>query len=688
MKMPVRLLIIEDNEDDTLLEVDEIRNAGHQIVYERIDTPAALRKALQSKEWDCIISDYSMPGFSGLEALQILKESDKDIPFILISGAIGEEIAVNAMKSGAHDYIMKSNLNRLVPALERELREAENRMQKKQAEDDSQFEKIMLRTLIDNLPDIIYVKNTDGCKIVSNTADVAFSGHSFENELLGKTDLEIFDNEFGKRRHATDLSVIQSGIPLFNIEEEFCSNDGTIRWFLSSRIPLRNEKKEITGLVGISHDITVRKRMEVALIENDQVLKKQNLEYEALNKEYSTLNEEITESLERIKQMNEELMISKNRAEESDKLKSSFLANMSHEIRTPLNAILGFSAFLKNPEISKNRTDEFVDIIEASGQQLLTIINDILEISQIEAGQIKIYNEPVNISKLLNELFVRYSKDTQSKNIDLVLNINKSSDDIITKTDANRIRQILSNLLNNAIKFTHEGKVEFAARATHDQVVFYVKDTGIGIASDDQSMIFQPFRQVESTMSRNYGGNGLGLSICKALVEKLDGKLTVQSIPGKGSTFTFSIPWVTDDLPTPEKETAEPIRIPRKYNWNKYVILIAEDEIFNYQFFEEILMPTHVKILHAKDGREAVQMVRDHPDISLVIMDLKMPGMDGYKASELIKQIRPALPVIAQTATVLDDIRNMSEQGHFDQYVSKPIEIKSFMEVIDNYLEN
>jgi hypothetical protein len=472
------------------------------------------------------------------------------------------------------------------------------------------------------------------------------------------------------------------------MEEEFCGYDGIMRWFLSSKIPLRNEKKEITGLVGISHDITERKRMEFALIENDQVLKKQNLEYEALNEEYSGLNEEITESLERIKKMNEELMISKNKAEESDKLKTAFLANMSHEIRTPLNAILGFSAFLKNPEISKNRTDEFVDIIEASGQQLLTIINDILEISQIEAGHIKIHNEPVNISKLLNELFVRYSKEASSKNIDLVLNINKSSYDIITRTDPDRIRQVLSNLLNNAIKFTHEGRVEFAARTTNDQVILYVKDTGIGIAPEDQLMIFQPFRQVESTMSRNYGGNGLGLSICKTLVEKLNGKLTVQSIPGKGSMFTFAIPWINNEMPAPDKETVEPVKIARKYDWQKYVILIAEDEIFNYQFFEEIFLPTHVTILHAKDGKEAVQMVRENPEISLVLMDLKMPGMDGYKASELIKQLRPELPVIAQSATVLEDIRIMSDQSHFDRYVSKPIEIKSFMEVIDNYLDN
>jgi signal transduction histidine kinase len=440
--------------------------------------------------------------------------------------------------------------------------------------------------------------------------------------------------------------------------------------------------------VGIAHDITDRKKMEVSIIDNEKALTKQNLEYEALNKEYSQLNEEITESLERIKRMNDELTTSKNKAEESDRLKSAFLANMSHEIRTPLNAILGFSNFLKNPELSKERTNEYVDIIETSGHQLLAIINDILEISQIESGHMRINPEPVNISKLLNELFLQFHKEASAKNIELILNINRSAEDIITKTDVIRIRQILSNLLNNAIKFTHKGKVEFSARLHNNQVVFYIKDTGIGIAPEDQAVIFQPFRQVETTMSRNYGGNGLGLSISRALVERLGGKLSLNSIPGKGSTFTFTIPYVNEDhkqdnmIHQPEQQNDL-----KAYNWGNHLILVAEDEMFNYRFLEEILSPTSVKILHAKTGQDAVQLVKDYPDISLVIMDLKMPGMDGYMATRLIKEIRPKLPVIAQTAAVLNESGDDDEKEGFDRYLSKPLEIRSFMETIDNYLD-
>ncbi|HEX2394325.1 MAG TPA: response regulator [Bacteroidales bacterium] len=684
MRKPIRVLLIEDNEDDEILEVDVLEKGGFDVIHKRVDTPEDLKKALEENTWDCIISDYALPLFTGVDALNIFRETGIDIPFIIVSGVIGEETAVIAMKAGVHDYIMKTNLNRLIPALQRELREADVRRQKKQTEENIRFERQLLRTLIDNLPDLIYIKDTECRRTVANLADVRFAGYSSEQEMIGKTDIEIFNNEYGKRSHAADLTVLQTGVAQINYEEELTDKEGNKQWYTISKIPIYDSLNNISGLVAISHDITGRKKMEMKVLENEQNLKNQNLEYEALNKEYLTLNEEISESLQRIQKMNDELVTAKNKAEESDRLKSSFLANMSHEIRTPLNAILGFSSFLKNPELSRERIEEFVDIIDASGHQLLSVINDILEISQIESGHISITIESVNITKLLNELFILFKKDASANNLDIVLNINNSADDIITRTDGGKVRQVLINLLNNAIKFTHEGRVEFAARVAKNQVIFYVKDTGIGIDPNDQAIIFEPFRQVETTITRNYGGNGLGLSISRALVEKLGGKMTVHSIPKKGSTFGFTIPYLTDDQ-TATREDKVKSGTPT-YNWKNHQILVAEDEIYNYRFIEEMLASTHVKVLHARDGKEAVEMVRNNPDISLVIMDLKMPGMDGYEATEIIKQIRPELPVIAQTATV----HNSTEDAHnagFDEYLSKPIEINSFMEVIDAYLD-
>ena len=324
MKKPTRILLVEDNEDDAILEIDTLRNGGFEITFERVDTPADLKEALRNKSWDCVISDYALPLFSGLDALSVFKETGLDIPFIIVSGAIGEETAVIAMKAGVHDYIMKSNLSRLVPALERELRESEIRRQKKQTEETRVFEGLLLRTLIDNLPDLIYVKDNECRRIVANLADVKFAGYQHEGDIVGKTDLEIFKNEYGKRSHAADILVLQSGKPQINYEEEITDAAGIKRWFLIAKIPMHDSQGNITGLVAMAHDITSRKRMEFALIESEQNLKKQNLEFEALNKEYLALNEEITESLEHIKKMNDDLVSAKNKAEESDKLKSSF----------------------------------------------------------------------------------------------------------------------------------------------------------------------------------------------------------------------------------------------------------------------------------------------------------------------------------------------------------------------------
>jgi PAS domain S-box-containing protein len=493
MKSPVRVLIIEDNEDDTILEIDALICSGYTIEYERIETREELLDALRDKTWDCIISDYAMPNFSGLEALNELKKSGRDIPFILISGTIGEETAVSAMKAGASDYIMKNNLKRLVPAFERELREAESRRQKRQAEGAIQFERILLRTLIDNLPDIIYVKDSDCRVIVANKSGVEFMGFTNESQIIGKTDLDIFTDENGNRGYAQDIAVVKTGYPIINREEEFVDARGTHRWLLTSKIPIQNEHGKISGLVGFRHDITIRKQIEFDLKESERNLIRQNTEYHTLNDEYLALNEELTESFNHIQKMNSELTISKNKAEESDRLKSAFLANISHEIRTPLNAILGFSGLLRDVFDSRDKTDEYVEIIESSGQQLLSIIDDILEISKIEAGQISISPATININKIMRELFQIYSKQAEMKDLKITT-LDDYRNDFYTITDENRLKQIMYNLLNNAVKFTSRGKIQFGYRIEEDDIRFYVIDTGIGLSEEDRNIIFKPFR--------------------------------------------------------------------------------------------------------------------------------------------------------------------------------------------------
>ncbi len=281
---------------------------------------------------------------------------------------------------------------------------------------------------------------------------------------------------------------------------------------------------------------------EIALLQSEYPLKQQNLEYDSLKHEYVALNEELIESLKCIQRMNEALAFAKNKADESDKLKSAFLANILHEIGTPMNAIIGFSDLLMDTKVSEVRTKQFIQIINTSCRQLLTVISDIIDISKIDAGQVSIENELVNIHLLLKDIHTTYKKQVYKKEIELIYHAKPEFSQLETETDPNKVKQVLCNLLNNAIKFTQQGEVEFGFDIKCHVIEFYVKDTGIGIAPKNHAMIFDRFRQVESTIDRLYGGNGLGLPIAKALVEKLGGTITVNSKLEEGSTFIFTIP--------------------------------------------------------------------------------------------------------------------------------------------------
>jgi len=353
-----------------------------------------------------------------------------------------------------------------------------------------------------------------------------------------------------------------------------------------------------------------------------------------------------------------------------------------------MNAILGFSELLLQPDLSHDKLVNFVQIINASGMQLMSVISDIIDISKIEADQIIVNIEFVDINILMNELFVVYERLAGLKKLSLHCTCKNPNEHILIETDGNRVKQVICNLLNNAIKFTKEGSIEFGYEIVEirgrESLQFYVKDTGIGIAPENHALIFERFRQVEITAARNYSGNGLGLPISKALVEKLGGSIMVNSEPGNGSTFSFTIPYIhkNEDF----VKSVPEFRHNESLNWHQKTILIVEDEVNSYVYFEELLSETNVKILHAWDGMQALEYIKDDSDISLILMDIKMPVIDGYEATQLIKQIRPKLPIIAQTASGLSNERNNALEAGCDQYLTKPINRDLFMEVVGSYL--
>lgn len=383
------------------------------------------------------------------------------------------------------------------------------------------------------------------------------------------------------------------------------------------------------------------------------------------------------------KQMLEELVLAKEKAEESDRLKTAFLHNISHEIRTPMNAILGFSEFLADSELPEEKRKQFVEIILRSGHQLLSIINDIISIAIIEAGQEMLYETETNLAEVIQLIYNQFLPQYQYHNIELRCDPVLFERDYYVVTDKTKLTQILSNLVGNALKFTHQGYVEMGFQAAGESILFYVRDTGIGIPKDAQDEIFKRFRQVRRTDGKIYGGSGLGLSISKAYLDLMGGRIWVESEEGKGSCFYFTIP--NRRVASSQQDSTvheEPvIQMSRKKR-----ILVAEDEDSNFALIEEYLTGLNVEIIRASDGEEVIVFAEKYQPIDIILMDIKMPRRDGLEATAVIKKKYPDLPVIAQTAYALDEDRVKILHAGCDGYVSKPLSKDRLMQVLQTYL--
>ncbi|MDQ1264909.1 MAG: Hybrid sensor histidine kinase/response regulator [Bacteroidota bacterium] len=375
-----------------------------------------------------------------------------------------------------------------------------------------------------------------------------------------------------------------------------------------------------------------------------------------------------------------ELLIAKEKAEESDKLKTAFLRNMSHEIRTPLNGILGFSDLLNHENNSIEEIREYTNMIRLSGNRLLSIVNNVLDIARIESGQLKVVLKPLSIHSIFSDLFSLFNNLAKSKN--LILSFDKNHADCVILSDEIKLNQILTNLINNAIKFTKNGSINFGYQIKDNSVIFYIHDTGIGISSEFNKKIFERFTQVEITLTREYEGAGLGLAICKGLVELLGGSIWVESKPGLGSTFFFNLPYTAGDLPKQEESVLK--NEPAKPFHGK--ILIVEDDIVSYQYLCRLFDNPNLTILHAQNGELAVELVRNISDIDLILMDIRMPVMDGVEAINQIKDIRPGLPIIVQTAYAFREEKETFQSTGYHDYIAKPIQKEDLMKLISKYI--
>jgi hypothetical protein len=499
----IRVLFVEDSEDDLLILLLELKRAGYAPVYQRVETIENLQSALNENVWDVVISDYRMPHFSAPDALHHLKESGLDIPFIVVSGAIQEEVAVAVMRAGASDYLMKDNLTRLVPAIEREIEEAAHRREHKRAEN------LLLRLgrIIDNASNEIYVFDAQSLHLIQANRS-ARQNLDYRDEMLSEVKWFDIQPDIDTQVFAGWLQKLRSGEQDVITYETVQQRRNRTTYPVEVRLHLSHTEMPPV-LVAIIQDITQRKAAEQAL-------------QAAYEKEAAARKE----------------------AERANALKTQFIAMISHELRTPLAAIKGFSSTLLKTDVTWDAQNQqrFVAVIDQEADKLHELIDQLLDLTQLQAGVLRIKPEPQSIQAVFE--IAKPQLGAVSAGHPFKIDVADELPSVMV--DARRIAQVLVNLVGNAAKFSESHKpITITATAAPDFVQINVQDEGIGIPQNDREKIFEAFKQLEHRPQRNIQGAGLGLAICKGVIEAHGGQIWVQDRAAPGTTISFTLPAVT-----------------------------------------------------------------------------------------------------------------------------------------------
>lgn len=804
MSEPLNALIIEDLEDDTLLTLRELKRGGFNVVWERVETADALRKALLNHPWDIVLSDYNLPQFNAPMALQIVKQIQPNIPFIVISGTIGEASAVELMRQGANDYLMKGKLTRLAEVVRRELREAEIRLERQQAALELARTKERLQLAIAGSGIGLWDWEVQSGTVVVNERWAEMIGYSME-------ELESLNTETVKQKiHPDDFQIFNLSLEQhFRKESETYECEMRMRhklgawvWVLASgKVVEWDRDGKPLQMTGTHLDISGRKQSVEMLQKLNETLEKKvqsrtaalqesesrlreaqqiahlgSWELDVLTRENSWSEEvfrifrldpacpepkceemvayfstadrlRIVHLIDRAIQLKEtfesdlqiiradgsvgyvfvkaeaianeegqvtrlfgilmdisdrklaefQLQHTNEELVRATRLKDEFLASMSHELRTPLNAILGMTEGLQEGVFGdvSDRHIKALKTIENSGNHLLSLINDILDVAKIESGQMVLDLSATSVQNLCKSSLAFISQQALRKQIQIIEQIPQNLPDLMI--DERRIRQVLINLLNNAVKFTDIGgsitlTVTLLSGEEYGEnsfLRFAVKDTGIGIAPENITKLFQPFIQIDSALNRKYEGTGLGLALVKRIVEMHHGNVSLTSELGVGSCFTVELPCENAVLASPKSESqlnpvsqsnpSTPLASP--------LILLAEDNEANIATISSYLGAKGCRIMSAKDGQEAIALAKSHqPD--LILMDVQMPVMDGLEATKQIR-LDPSLvniPIIALTALAMEGDRDRCLAAGADEYISKPIKLKQLALLIQDLL--
>ncbi|MEI6694763.1 MAG: PAS domain S-box protein [Bacteroidota bacterium] len=519
--------------------------------------------------------------------------------------------------------------------------------ERKQAKETLENERTLFRTIIDLIPDAVYVKDTEGRKIIANPKEVELIGKNSENEIIGNTDFNLLTKHQAEYSQGEDQFVLTTGNPLLDIESTMHDRDGIQHWLMGSKVALRDIHGNITGIVGITHDISDLKKTEAGLVN------------------------------------------AKLEAEMANQSKSIFLANMSHEIRTPLNAIIGFSQLMNRDPLLTATQKEYNTSIIRAGEHLLMLINDILELSKVEAGRVVINPTNVDLYELIDDIQMLFKERVEFKQLQLLVEVSSDLPRYVW-VDEQKLRQIFFNLIGNAIKFTDQGGIAVRVRSderkkNERQLIVEVQDSGHGIAEDELNMLFQHFAQTASGIKKS-SGTGLGLALSRELAILMGGNITVKSQLGKGSVFTFYIAIKEGEAKTQKNLVAK--RVTGIYNPQKtYRILVVDDKEENLKVAVKLLQLVGFETAEVMNGKAAVEKFKEwQPD--LVLMDIRMPEMDGLEACRLIKLTEKGkeTPIIALTASSFEEERKKIESLGMLDFIRKPFRENDFFTSIGNAL--
>jgi len=651
MKNIIKILLAEDNINDVKLLEKEFKRNSLSYELSVVDNEVDYRKSLITFCPDIILSDYSMPVFDGLNALRIRMEISPLIPFIIVTGSINETTAVECLKAGADDYVIKEHISRICPSIKSALRTHDLNVEKEAAQKALIESEYNYRTLVENLAVGVYQITPDGKILHVNPAFIKIMGYNnFSSEEINSqnslSDYSAWDFYPDSETRNMFLQRLKESGEIKDMELQIYDLSNKLIWVNITAKSRFDKDGNLLWIDGVLEDISIRKAAEIHLIK------------------------------------------AKEQAEEMSRLKSSFLANMSHEIRTPLNGILGFAEILKE-EIKDNEQLRHVKVIEKSGRRLLETLDLILNFSKLEAESVNAHYGEVNIYKVIDEVVKNFEAMAKNKNLSFTREI--KHDNITAQIDERFLRHVLNNLIKNAIVYTDNGGVIVTFDKDENDMIIKVKDTGIGIAKENFEIIFEPFRQESEGYSRNFEGTGLGLSITKRFIELLKGEITVQSEVGIGSTFTVRLPLNKDS-----KSINESLR---KENQKKKVnkitttksdlsILIVEDDGDNMEYTASVLNK-QFKTDAASNGQDAIEMAKNKV-YDIIFMDINLgKGMDGIQTTKEIRKIKGYnnIPIVALTAYTREGDKEEFLAFGCTHYLGKPFSIEQLEKLVDDITE-